>query len=273
MRWQSAEVTAAAPSPWKDLPESPISFLVEVNGSNIVMVPGINDAPACILTVEEVRLPSTWTLIRRITSIPATVVARMVQPFLPVENTNQTLCDILGWKRDYQNLTEAADLLSFDSQTIQLSCMHDLPVPVLRLFARIQEKTQLLQIFKTRSVRKNLVREIILDLYDLEEGARTRVINELLRSAQSTDSLAGEDLRDLVRKERHPKSEQIRQQIKEIKKSMNLPSGLQIEVPADLENGQTKITLSFRRQEEFQKLLGEMDQAFSAKLSEILKLV
>jgi LPS O-antigen subunit length determinant protein (WzzB/FepE family) len=99
------------------------------------------------------------------------------------------------------------------------------------------------------------------------------VINELLRSAQSTDSLAGEDLRDLVRKERHPKSEQIRQQIKEIKKSMNLPSGLQIEVPADLENGQTKITLSFRRQEEFQKLLGEMDQAFSAKLSEILKLV
>jgi hypothetical protein len=98
------------------------------------------------------------------------------------------LCALMGIKADYRGLADAQDARHLDEASVHLAETYDLPLHVVRLFSRISQREKLLSLLQERSVRKNLIREIVQDLYDLQEDKRAAVIEEMMAYSEGWTS-------------------------------------------------------------------------------------
>ncbi len=271
MRWlESQALKAASGSPvLQSDPACPISFVTE---EGRVLCRGAADSSVCVLGEADLRTPAAWHLMQKLYVLtPALIVSKAKQ--IAPEASPETLCAILNWRQDYQNLSDVKELASLDDCSIELGSLFDLPVSVLRLFARIEERENLLALIQKHAIRKNIVREIIQDLYDTQDRAAViRAMQEFLEKNDARESQ--EELRDLVRAARYPRSQEIRSRIRSIMRTLQLPKGMQVETPQDLENGKTRIVLSLRKAEELKAFREKLsDRDFEEKLSEILSML
>ncbi|MBL8020615.1 MAG: hypothetical protein JNM27_13175 [Leptospirales bacterium] len=272
MHWEMGKAAADSLS----LPVEPalIAYRLQDRGT---IVPSAVEGPVCILTEDDLKHAGTWQKLLSTCKIHPVAFARYVNEHFP-SIQDEVFCQAIGWKTDFQNLADFREMKTMDSLSVQMAESFELPVNALRLWQRLEQRTELIEMFRARNLKRNLVREIVQDLYDLEAETRKETIAELLRYSASwvarSGTFPGEDLRDLVRRRRFPQSEVIRNRIREIKKSMALPGHLLLEIPPDLENGMTEIRLQFRKIGDFERLLAVTNSAvFQSRLKEILDLL
>lgn len=269
MHWELGKAAADTLS----LPVEPglIAYRLKDVGT---ILPSLAEGPICILSEEDLTQVSTWQKLLSACKIHPVAFARYVHEHFP-SIPDEVFCQAIGWKTDFQNLADFREMKTMDNLSVQMAESFELPVNALRLWQRLEQRSELLEMFRARNLKRNLVREIVQDLYDLETRSREETISELLRYSASwvarSGTFPGEDLRDLVRRKRFPQSEVIRNRIREIKKSMALPGHLLLEIPPDLENGMTEIRMQFRRIDDFERLLGvASNPVFQSRLKEIL---
>ncbi|MBE7437918.1 MAG: hypothetical protein HS115_05615 [Spirochaetales bacterium] len=185
----------------------------------------------------------------------------------------------LGLRKNYQSLAEwrEAGLLSHRGRG--LGVLYDLPLATIRLYDRFGEADQNTwdQLWQKRRVKKNLVREMIHDFYDLGPVDRQECLAEVQAFEESwaarSAPFPAETLRDLVRARRFPELTALGQRVKEKIRELKLPPGIHIPLPADLEATSLEIRFSFSSARELEGLLATLQPDQCQKLEEILALL
>lgn len=236
---------------------APCGFLTE--DGRFIVLPA-EPGPACVFSDADLLSAGAWKLLRSFAPVhPVALVAYLEANFPAI--SDQALCEILDIKADYRGLADAKDVRQMDKLSVKLAEIYDLPVHVLRLFSRLPEQSELAGLFFDRGVRKNIVREIIQDLYDLAPGLRAQVVKgmqEFSDTWKGHSVFPAEELRDLVRLARYPRSEQLRREIRAAVARMKLPPGVQIQVPADLENGKPALSVEIASVADMDRLTDEL---------------
>lgn len=237
-----------------------------------VLVPA-GAGPACIFDSADVYKAASWKLLQSFAPVhPIRLVSFLHHRFPEIPDSE--LCAVMNIKADYRGLADVQHARLLDEVSVKLAEKHDLPLHVVRLFSRIAEREELFALFEKRSVRKNLIREMIQDLYDLSADKRTVAAAQLREYSDQWQSAAvfpAEELRDLVRRARYPRSEELRTTIRRALARMNLPAGVQIEIPPDLENGKPRMTLDFSSLEDLTRLSQALtDEALRSQAAVIL---
>lgn len=226
--------------------------------------------PACLLEPADLDQAETWQMVRRFADVHPLRLLSAVLKFHP-DLSDSLAAEILGLKSDYRGRADALDARRFSEAAVRLAELFDPPVHILRLFDRLGQKEDLLEIFVRLNIKRNLVREIIQDFYDLPDTERYAALEDM-KQAAAEGAISGEDLRGLVRLIRFPRSEELRRQVRVCVSRMELPPGVRIEIPADLENGGPLLALEIKqandagrisellRSQPFQERLGEIFQ-------------
>lgn len=250
---------------------APCGFLTE-DGRCLVLASG--PGPACVFSREDVLSPAAWKLLRSFAPVhPVRLSAHIGMHFPEVPDT--VLCEILGIKADYRGLADAKDVRLLDALSVSLAELYDLPVHVLRLFSRLPERAELAALFEERGVRKNIVREIIQDLYDISPDRRAQVVASMqefsARWHGQSSVFPAEQLRDIVRQYRYPRSEELRREMRAAVVRMNLPAGIQVQVPADLENGKPVLSIEISSAADMDRLSATLkDEGLRSQIETIL---
>ena len=249
MRWIAPETTGPAAL----FEGAPCGFKTE-GGRVLVSTQG---GPVCILDESDTSQASAWKLLLSFAPVHPARLAVFLKAHFPLIPEPE-VCEILGLKADYRGLADCREMQKLDPVSVKLAEAFDFPVHVLRLFSRLEAREELLLLFQERNVRKNIIREIIQDLYDLPSEKRNLASARMLEFSQGWQARSAvfpaEDLRDLVRMIRYPRSEELRRSIRTAVSRMNLPQGVQLEVPPDLENGKPRVSLEFSSRSDLTRL-------------------
>lgn len=187
--------------------------------------------------------------------------------------------EALELRSDYRTRDEWAQMGSLQEDTRALARRYDFPFALLRLWDRLGEAQRAAwrEIFEERRIKKNLIREIIVDVYDLPEADRAEVLRACLDYSAAWQARSGgfpaEDLRDLVRAKRHPRLEQNRAALAAVKKELGLPRGARLQLPPDLESTRLRLELEFDSIDLLERQLKYFDAEKRALLDRMLDLL
>ncbi len=203
----------------------------------------------CYLSPDDLAESETWERLIKTADIALVDLARFSR------NHPQIAPGIFlraaGLSADYKNISEWRELGEFDDLTVELARQFDFPVSVLRLFNRLdkEQRRTWYDLWTVHNFKKNIIKEIIIDIYDLSENDRSEALSASLAIGEKYQAKSGvfpwEDVRSLVRRIRRPAIEETLQKIKDVKKKLNLPPGVSLELPPDLETRKIVLKLEF----------------------------
>ncbi|MCR9144249.1 MAG: hypothetical protein NXI24_18530 [bacterium] len=225
------------------------------------------EIPCGVYALSELRSPDAWRALLQISPAHRVDLAayQTAHPEFPAE----TLLEASGGKLNFKSLSDWRELGTLDETSRRLGRTFDLPLNILRLWARLgdAERQAWQELFDEHPYSKNIIRDIIVDLYDLAAEQRQAALSEARQhadrwSARETRSRAypAGEVRDLVRALRSPGIEALRRRLIQLRRELALPKAMRLDWPVDLE--QRRLTLQF----EF-STLAELD-ALLAKSSE-----
>ncbi len=215
---------------------------------------GKTETPVLAFSREELKTPGAWAELLRL--FPAHRLELAAYSALHPEIPPEALLEALGLKAHYRSLADWKEAGQLSASTIEFGCLHDFNVDVLRLWDRFSESDRAAwnELFLARNFKKNLVRDIVLDLYDLAPEERSRMIAEALDFSAGWRARSGhfpaEEIRDQVRALRSPRIEQLKKEIYSMKKQLRLPPGVRLSIPPDLEAKRLEIHFEFSDVEE-----------------------
>ncbi len=239
---------------------------------------GETSIPCGVYTLAELSRPEAWRAILQ--HYPAHRVDLAAYQATHPEFPPEALLLASGGKQNFKSLSDWRELGALDAQARELGRLFDLPLNVLRLWARLADADRdgWHLLFREHPFSKNYIRDIVLDLYDLDaakrgqalELARDHARRWLARETRSRAYPAGE-VRDLVRELRSPAIETLRRKLIQLRREMGLPKGMQLEWPVDLEQRRLSLRLDFESMDDLERLLASTGEAdFQAGARKIL---
>ena len=221
--------------------------------------PSATAPPVGVFTPDDLAGEEAWRLLLRLYPGHAADIARYSasRGEIPAD----VFLNVLGLRNHYKNLADWRELGEVDESCRELARRYDFPINVLRLWNRLNEanRSAWMELWRKRNVRKNLIREIIRDFYDLDEAGRERALEraEEYSAAWKARSghFPGEKLRDIVREIRYPRFETLAVQLRDLKKELNLPAGIRLDIPAGLESNRLTLELEFTSVQELKEKL------------------
>ena len=127
-------------------------------------------------------------------------------------------------------------------------------------------------------MKRNIIREIIADFYDLDGEQRNRALLETERFVKNWKAKKGrfpsEKIRDMVRIFRNPEHEKLRAEVAKRKGKLDLPSGVTLDIPPHFESDRLTMNIEFRSatelSEKLEKLLSKGTENRIRSLLELL---
>jgi hypothetical protein len=150
----------------------------------------------------------------------------------------------------------------------------EFPVNILRLWERFDSEQceAWMNLFQKHSIKKNLIREIILYLYDLgpeDQISSLRYAEKYSENWKNTKSpFPSEEIRDYIKQKRLPHTEHIQRELTKLKNKLSLCSHTHIQLPADLESETLRIDISVKN---YSDLLAAAKELSDQKRKEILE--
>ena len=243
----------------------PLPVAAELADQLHLLVPTSQPGQGCPLLVvpeSEMGTAQVWDFLARLAPGHYTDYATYAntRPWVPVAE----LMRLCGLRADYRNRADWAEVALFAGDVLEFGKEHDFAPAVLRLWSRLlpEHRNAWRELFLERSVRKNFIREIIQDFYDLDAAGREASLAEAIeRSAQWTAPsrpFPGDRFRDLVRLRRYPRFEASRVALEEVRRSFPRVQGVALDVPAHLEDDALSLHLRFRSGAEFAAILDSL---------------
>lgn len=283
MRWEimSHESIKSMPTDWllPGVTQTLHAFAVKSEGLHLLIAPQLQEAshPVAIYDLAELQRQSAWQeILPALHSLHLVDLAAYQQVHKQIEAT--LLLSALGKRVDYRALADWKEMAALDESSQELARKYDFHLNTLRLWDRLNpnHREQWLHIWQNRQVKKNLIREIIHDYYDLKADYRTLALQAAadLDQGWGPGIFPSEKLRDIVRDLRNPGSQQLRREVFQIKRAMDLPRQIQLSLPPDLEARKLELRLSFQNLAELETLIKFTSaDTFRAQLQKILNLL
>ncbi|MBX7058174.1 MAG: hypothetical protein K1X75_08910 [Leptospirales bacterium] len=206
-------------------------------------------AAALLLEIDDLASDRSLKILMRLFPLHKGQLARWLGQF--AEASPQAALNALGQSLNYKNLEEWQGWAKLAEDCLQLAVDFDPPFPILRLWERLPEleRNRWSNLFRKRSIRRNLVRDLMLDLVELDEARR----QEAWQSAEAEDrgfsgksqSFPAELIRDTVRSLRRPAYSALKSEVYRLKRALGLPRGVQLEIPEDLEDLRLELRIEF----------------------------
>ena len=239
--------------------------------------PGEPVQPVAIASLADLETPDFWaTVLRHHPRHPADL-ARYAHEHGPAP---EVFLAALGLRSDYRTRDEWQGMGELDADTRDLARRYDFPFAVLRLWDRVNgdERRRWRMLFEERILKKNFIREIITDLYDLAPEQREQVLRaaeEFSAAWQArSGTFPGDRLRDIVRATRYPRLEENRRAVDEARSDLGaLPRGVKLQLPPDLESTRLKLELEFDSAARLEEQLAFFSKERRLALQKILDLL
>ncbi len=265
--------------PWAE--GGPLPVAVRLDHGLFTLIPADTAAgrgPLLVLDAGDGARAETWRFLLQLAPAHYTDCAAYAQsrPWVPMEE----LMLLLGFRADYRNLSDWREVAAFSKDVLAFGKEYDFPPSVLRLWNRFSadHRGRWAELFHERNIRKNFIREIVADFYDLtpelREEATLRAQEQSAAWKARNRPFPGDRLRDLVRQLRYPHFEQSRLQLEEARRSFRAPHGVRLEVPAHLEDSALSLHISFASIEELDGILAELSgERIRPPLEQMLRLL
>ena len=252
--------------PWAN--SSEISFILIERGIKYWLIPPLHNSESilsCLLNKEELNNIESWRLIQKFSNPSLMDLAAY-----SIENTDIQLnifFELLGIKRTHKSIAEWKEMGKLGENARKLYNCYEFPVNILRLWERL-EKEQLdiwLSIFQKHTIKRNIVREIILYLYDLSPEDRIlslRYAEKYSENWQNTKSpFPSEEIRDFIKSKRFPHSESVQRELSKLRNKLTLSSQIHLQLPADLESEIITINIHIKNYKELFTALKELSDS------------
>ncbi|MCB1326292.1 MAG: hypothetical protein H7A21_06470 [Spirochaetales bacterium] len=245
-----------------------------------IVLPPQNSGPYPTLCLEESELldEDHWSLILQAAEPHRLQAARYLarHPDLPAG----PFLAHYGFAANFKTLSEWKELAEFDDLTLDLSRGYEPSTAVLRLWNRLpqEQRREWLALFERRRFRRNLVREIVVDLYDLTEDDRLLALRQAVELDQNwrahSQPFPAHRVRDRLRELRFPRLSAAREQALRIKRRLPALAGLRVELPPDLEQGGIALSYTIEKTGDLERLQQHLDRPEVQKtLGELLSLL
>lgn len=208
-----------------------------------------NTIPALVLTPSEFVEAPIWRKIlqyHNIHSLDLAIYSRQ-HPQIPIE----ALMEALDLKITYQTREHWQEMSLFAKITRILGKSYGFKINTLRLFDRLENAEQSLwmEIWQKRNIKKNLIRDIIADYYDLSPSAKKKALEMAMEFeegwGQTSSVFPAFQLRDIVRQLRFPEVTNTRNQVDSVSKKMKFPKQMNLDIPDDFENSNLQLRIQF----------------------------
>lgn len=253
------------------------SFLFRNDEGTLFLLCGKMQLPAAIINTDEFGQAAVWRLILSLYKVSLVDAARWWRSYHsgrpPVG-----IMQAFGLAEHHRSLADWKELSELEASAAELNRRYDLPLNTLRLWNRLgdEEQKAWLHIFELRQVKRNLIREIIMDYYDLDAKNRRHCLEECTAFAEGWQARSSvfpsQELRNLVHRRRYPQYSSLRQELFALKKELNAPKNISVELPADLESSYVQLRVELRRPDDVKALSAFLsDEKRQALLEQIIK--
>lgn len=244
---------------------APVYVLGGPNG--YVLIPGnrasfaqiADDTPLGIVEPADLDDPAFWRTMLALHPVSVVDLARWWRSCIPhASPVGMMLAH--GLANNHRSLADWKEMAELDDSSALLHRLHELPLSTLRLWNRLAEDTQSAwwSVFTSRHIKRNLIREIITDFYDLSPEDRASILTECLGFAaawgENPAPFPAQQLRDRVHRKRYARSEVQRSELFALKRRMGLPRWLDVEIPPDLEATNLRIRADLDSEEAVDEL-------------------
>lgn len=234
--------------------------------------------PCGVYTFGELSQPAAWQALLKI--CPAHRIDLATYQASHPEFPAETVLQASGGKPNFKSLADWRELGALDERSQILGRAFDLPLNVLRLWARLDSghRETWQNLFETHPFNKNYIRDIVLDLYDLSPAQRTAALTAAQEHAKRwtareirSRAYPANEVRDLVRELRSPAAETLRRRLLQLRRDLGLPKHMQLDWPVDLEQKRLIIQMDFSALSELEDLLSKTGEpGFQAGIQQIL---
>lgn len=250
-------------------------ILIQTNHRYLVVVgPGgkalkSDKFPAIIFSPEELTRQDSWNRIlqyHEIHELDLAVYAKN-HPEISID----TFIGAKNQKITYKTRENWIEMAEFDENSRQLGKVYGFKNSVLRLFNRFTKDDQLewIDIWQRRNIKKNFIRDLITDYYDLPVNIRPGIMAQVREFEKgwgdSASVFPSSGLRDLVHEARYPEISKIKKQIQNLKKQMKLPKEILLELPDDYELQKLELRLCFQSTKELKDQLNILQNSNTQK--------
>ncbi|MEQ9363331.1 MAG: hypothetical protein RIF32_03755, partial [Leptospirales bacterium] len=241
--------------------------------------PAATEFPCGIYTLEDLSRADAWRALLQIS--PAHRIDLAAYQAAHPEFSAEILLEAAGGKLNFKSLSDWRELGALDEKTRNLGRTFELPLNILRLWARLTDahRDAWQSLFETHPFSKNYIRDIVLDLYDLIPEKRSAALaaardHAARWTARETRSRAypASEVRDLVRSLRSPAIESLRRRLVQLRRDLALPKHMRLDWPVDLEQKRLTLQLEFSALPELVELLKKTSEpGFQAGIEKILE--
>jgi hypothetical protein len=183
---------------------------------------------------------------------------------------------VFGWSYNYKTKSEWEEWHKFQKNSEILIELYDFPVQTLRLWDRLPETIQSiwLEILNIFRIKKNYLKEIIQDLYDLsteEQESLSLKALELAKKyqAEKMNLFPQEEIRELIKSVRYKLSYERKKESYKLKKkiehSLQLKN-LDINLPEDLESEPIELKIYLKNKNDLLLFLEKIQDSKSKQL-------
>lgn len=253
------------------------SFLFRDETKTVFLLCGRGQLPAAMMECEDFADPAVWELILSLYRMSIVDAARWWRSH-HADRTPAGLMQAFGLAEHHRSLADWKEMSELGASAAEMNRRYDLPLNTLRLWNRFHEQEQKawLHIFELRRIKKNLIREIITDYYDLNPEARKLCLQECTDFAENWQARSSvfpaQELRDLVHRRRYPQYAALRQELFGLRRELQLPKNVAVELPADLESGYVQLRVDLRKPDDVKALATLLsDEKRQALLEEIIR--
>ncbi len=223
-------------------------------------------------TKEELQEEKSWQTILQLHPLPRILLARYSRqnPWIPPS----LFLRLTGSAVNYRTKNEWQELGELGEGALEIALLYDFPLNILRLWDRFPEamRQEWLALWERTRMKKNLIREIIQDLHDLEEKKREEALRDALTRLESWTSRTApfptEQVRNLVRALRYPRLEEYRRRYDQLRAPFRTRKGIRPEIPDNFESSTMTLKLEFGSLEE---LRTQLQQLHTPELQEALE--
>ncbi|MCB1308160.1 MAG: hypothetical protein KDK30_08285 [Leptospiraceae bacterium] len=234
--------------------------------------------PVGLLDAAEFRQLDFWqTVLPLVPDVGSALLARYNQAHseIPAE----VLLTAGGQKVNYRTLADWRELGQLPAEVLDLVALFDFPLNILRLWTRFEqsEQTAWLRYWRQLPFRKNYIRDIIQDFYDLSRERRAGVLDDieaLLKRSPDNKAAVAAEVHELVKRQRAPQVYEIKQQILRLRRKLDLVRGMQLDIPEDLEEHRLVLHLQFDSLRTLETQLDRLQSSlFRRQIGEIFEML
>ncbi|MDH5657403.1 MAG: hypothetical protein OEZ34_15935 [Spirochaetia bacterium] len=244
--------------PWAEPSEIPV-ILCE-NRRNFWLIPPkkVHHAiPAAFVETYELKSNQTWDLILKFSNPSVLELARysLDNPELP----ETIFFQVLDLKKTHKTTADWKEMGTLGKNARKLYTYYEFPLNILRLWERMESEytDRWLNLFQKHNIKKNIIREIILYIYDLcftDRDLCIQFAEKLSKNWENTRSpFPAEEVRNFIKQKRFPVSEKIQKNLAALKNKLGLKHPVHLHLPADLETESLNFTIQADSCEEILK--------------------